>query len=122
MLATKLAESISQQVVIDNRGGAHGIIATELTAKAPPDGYTIFMAGTGHAINPYMYKKLPYDSVKGFRAGESRRRGAEHTRAASVGARGVDPRTDRSRQGEARILELRFSGRRRQHPSGEQNS
>jgi tripartite-type tricarboxylate transporter receptor subunit TctC len=66
VLATKLAESISQQVVIDNRGGAHGIIATELTAKAPPDGYTIFMAGTGHAINPYMYKKLPYDSVKDF--------------------------------------------------------
>ena len=66
VLATKLAESISQQVIIDNRGGAHGIIATELTAKAPPDGYTIFMAGTGHAINPFMYKKLPYDSVKDF--------------------------------------------------------
>ena len=66
VLATRLAESIRQQVVIDNRGGAHGIIATELTAKAPPDGYTIFMAGTGHAINPYMYKKLPYDSVKDF--------------------------------------------------------
>src|SRR6188768_2621554 len=66
VLATKLAESISQQVIIDNRGGAHGIIATELTAKAPPDGYTIFMAGTGHAINPYMYKKLPYDSIKDF--------------------------------------------------------
>ena len=66
VLATRLAESIRQQVVIDNRGGAHGIIATELTAKAPPDGYTIFMGGTGHAINPYMYKKLPYDSVKDF--------------------------------------------------------
>jgi tripartite-type tricarboxylate transporter receptor subunit TctC len=66
VLATRLAESIRQQVVIDNRGGAHGIIATELTAKAPPDGYTIFMAGTGHAINPYMYKKLPYDSEKYF--------------------------------------------------------
>ncbi len=66
VLATKLAESIRQQIVIDNRGGAHGIIATELIAKAPPDGYTIFMAGTGHAINPYMYKKLPYDSVKDF--------------------------------------------------------
>jgi tripartite-type tricarboxylate transporter receptor subunit TctC len=66
VLATRLAETIRQQVVIDNRGGAHGIIATELTAKAPPDGYTIFMAGTGHAINPYMYKKLPYDSVKDF--------------------------------------------------------
>jgi tripartite-type tricarboxylate transporter receptor subunit TctC len=66
VLANKLAESIRQQVVIDNRGGAHGIIATELTAKAPPDGYTIFMCGTGHAFNPYMYKKLPYDSEKDF--------------------------------------------------------
>ena len=66
VVAAKLAEAIRQQVVIDNRGGAHGIIATELTAKAPPDGYTIFMCGTGHALNPYMYKKLPYDSEKDF--------------------------------------------------------
>jgi tripartite-type tricarboxylate transporter receptor subunit TctC len=66
VLATRLAESIRQQVVIDNRGGAHGIIATDLTAKAPPDGYTIFMCGTGHAFNPYIYKKLPYDSDKDF--------------------------------------------------------
>ena len=54
VLATKLADSVRQQVVIANRGGAHGIIATELTAKAGPDGYTIFMCGTGHACNPYM--------------------------------------------------------------------
>jgi tripartite-type tricarboxylate transporter receptor subunit TctC len=66
VIAAKLAEKIRQQVVIDNRGGAHGIIATELTAKAPPDGYTIFMCGTGHALNPIMYRKLPYDSDKDF--------------------------------------------------------
>ncbi len=66
VLATRLAEIIRQQVVIDNRGGAHGIIATDLTAKAPPDGYTIFMCGTGHAFNPYLYKRLPYDSEKDF--------------------------------------------------------
>ena len=66
VIAMRLAENIHQQVVIDNRGGAHGIIATDLTAKAPPDGYTIFMCGTGHAINPYMYGKLPYDSEKDF--------------------------------------------------------
>src|SRR5258708_29896780 len=62
----RLAENIRQQVVIDNRGGAHGIIATELAAKAPPDGYTMLLGGTGHAINPYMYSKLPYDSEKDF--------------------------------------------------------
>jgi tripartite-type tricarboxylate transporter receptor subunit TctC len=66
VIAVRLAENIRQQVVVDNRGGAHGIIATELTAKAPPDGYTIFLGGTGHAINPYMYNKLPYDSEKDF--------------------------------------------------------
>jgi tripartite-type tricarboxylate transporter receptor subunit TctC len=66
VIAMRLAENIHQQVVIDNRGGAHGIIATDLTAKALPDGYTIFMCGTGHAINPYMYGKLPYDSEKDF--------------------------------------------------------
>ena len=66
VIALRLAENIRQQVVIDNRGGAHGIIATELTAKAPPDGYTMFLGGTGHAINPYMYRNLPYDSVKDF--------------------------------------------------------
>ena len=65
IIAVRLAQNIRQQVVIDNRGGAHGIIATELTAKAPPDGYTIFFGGTGHAINQYMYK-LPYDSEKDF--------------------------------------------------------
>jgi tripartite-type tricarboxylate transporter receptor subunit TctC len=66
VLAMRLAENIRQQVVIDNRGGAHGIIATELAAKAPPDGYTMLLGGTGHAINPYMYSKLPYDSEKDF--------------------------------------------------------
>jgi tripartite-type tricarboxylate transporter receptor subunit TctC len=66
VIAARLAQNIRQQVVIDNRGGAHGIIATELTAKAPPDGYTILLGGTGHAINPYMYRKLPYDSEKDF--------------------------------------------------------
>jgi tripartite-type tricarboxylate transporter receptor subunit TctC len=65
VIAVRLAQNIRQQVVIDNRGGAHGIIATELTAKAPPDGYTILLGGTGHAINPYMYK-LPYDTEKDF--------------------------------------------------------
>ena len=66
VIAPRLAENIRQQVVIDNRGGAHGIIATELTAKAPPDGYTILLGGTGHAINPIVYSKLPYDSDKDF--------------------------------------------------------
>ena len=51
-----------QQVVIDNRPGAGGIIGTEATAKAPADGYTFLMVTIGHAVNPFMYSKLPYDT------------------------------------------------------------
>src|SRR5258708_2528139 len=66
--AQMLAEGLGQQVVIDNRVGANGIIGTDLCAKAPPDGYTLLYAGNGHATNPALYDKLPYDSIKAFDA------------------------------------------------------
>jgi tripartite-type tricarboxylate transporter receptor subunit TctC len=66
VISARLAEIFRQPVVIDNRGGAHGIIAAELTAKAPPDGHTLLMAGTGHSLNPLIYSKLPYDSERDF--------------------------------------------------------
>jgi tripartite-type tricarboxylate transporter receptor subunit TctC len=54
-------------VVVDNRGGGGQIIATELTAKAPPDGHTLFLASATHSINPGLRRgKLPYDSIKDF--------------------------------------------------------
>lgn len=64
-LAGKLAERLKQQVVVDNRPGAAGNIATEITARANPDGYTVLM-GTIAAlsINPSLYKKLPFDPLK----------------------------------------------------------
>ena len=69
MIGAKLSESIGQSVVIENKPGANGIIATEYVAKAPPDGYTLLMANLGpNAINPVVYKKLPYDAVKDFSA------------------------------------------------------
>jgi tripartite-type tricarboxylate transporter receptor subunit TctC len=55
-----------QQVVIENRPGAGGIIGTEVVAKATPDGYTFLMVTLGHAVNQYMYAKLPYDTPKDF--------------------------------------------------------
>lgn len=64
--APKMAEILGQQVIIDNRGGAGGVIGTEIVMRAPPDGYTLLMASAGHTINPAMIKKLPYDSVKDF--------------------------------------------------------
>jgi len=67
MLSAKLTEALGQQVVVDNRGGGGQIIATEITAKAPADGYTLFLASATHGINPGLRRgKLPYDSIKDF--------------------------------------------------------
>lgn len=67
LIGAKMSEAWGQQVVIDNRPGANGIIALEFVAKSAPDGYTILMANVGpNAINPVVYSKLPYDAVKDF--------------------------------------------------------
>lgn len=63
----KLFESWGQQVVVDNRGGAGGIIGTEIAARAVPDGYTLLIgASSGLVINPLLRTKLPYDPVRDF--------------------------------------------------------
>ena len=64
-IGIKLAERIGEQVVIDNRGGANGIIGTELAARSAPDGYTILMVSTSYIMNAAV-QKLPYDVVKSF--------------------------------------------------------
>ncbi len=67
LVGQKLTESWGQQVIIENRPGAGAILGNELGAKAPPDGYTLLMSGTGAlAINPGLYPKLPYDPVRDF--------------------------------------------------------
>jgi tripartite-type tricarboxylate transporter receptor subunit TctC len=62
----KLAAAWGQQVIVDNRPGAGTNIGTELGAKAPPDGYTLFMPTVANAINPTLYPKLGYDMLKDF--------------------------------------------------------
>jgi tripartite-type tricarboxylate transporter receptor subunit TctC len=57
---------VGQPVIIDNKAGAAGIIGTEATAKASPDGYTIMLVVPAHVINSFLYKKLPYDPIKDF--------------------------------------------------------
>jgi tripartite-type tricarboxylate transporter receptor subunit TctC len=67
MLGEKLTQRLGQQFIIDNRGGANGNIGMELTAKSPPDGYTIVIATVGTwAVNPSLYKQMPFDVVKDF--------------------------------------------------------
>src|SRR5215210_3185132 len=62
----RLSEDLGQSVIVDNRGGANGIIGTDLTAKSPPDGHTFLIVGNGFAINASIYRKLPYDPVRDF--------------------------------------------------------
>ena len=66
MVFQKVAERSGATFVIDNRGGAGGTIGTDLAAKAAPDGYTIVVVSGSHTINPALYKKLPFDSVRDF--------------------------------------------------------
>src|SRR5437868_287417 len=65
-LAHSMTETLGQNVVLDNKPGGGGIIATETTAKAAPDGYTILMSNTSHSVLPSLHKKLPYDPIKDF--------------------------------------------------------
>ena len=65
-LARQMENTMGQSLVIDNRGGANGIVGCDIVAKAAPDGYTILATSIAFAVNPAMYKKLPYDSEKDF--------------------------------------------------------
>lgn len=64
--AQKLSDALGQQVVVDNRGGAGGLIATEIAAKASADGYTLLFTSIPHVINSHLYRKVAYDPVKDF--------------------------------------------------------
>lgn len=66
ILAPGLTELLGQPLVIDNRGGGNTIIGSELAAKSAPDGHTLLMIAAGHAINPSLYPKLPYDTARDF--------------------------------------------------------
>jgi len=66
MVGQGLAEAFGQQVIVENRPGANGAIAAELTARAAPDGYTFYMASPGHTTNPIMQSKTQYDPIKDF--------------------------------------------------------
>ena len=66
-LGARLAEAWGQGVVIENQGGAGGVIGAAAVAKAAPDGYTLLMVGINHVINPSLYKDVPYDTIRDFK-------------------------------------------------------
>ena len=66
LIGQKMTESWGQSVVIENKAGATGIIGSDFVAKSAPDGYTLALVASSHAINPSVVKKMPFDTVKGF--------------------------------------------------------
>jgi tripartite-type tricarboxylate transporter receptor subunit TctC len=67
IVGQRLAETLGQNVVVENRGGAGGTIASEITAKAAPDGYTLlWSSSTTHGVGPVLYTRLPYDALNSF--------------------------------------------------------
>jgi tripartite-type tricarboxylate transporter receptor subunit TctC len=70
ILARTLGDAVSQQwgqsVVIENRPGAGGVVASQALVTSPPDGYTLIVVASGHPTNPFLYPKLPYDTFKDF--------------------------------------------------------
>lgn len=70
ILTRTLGDVVSRQwgqaVVVENRPGAGGVVASQALAQSPPDGYALIMVASGHATNPFLYPKLPYDTFKNF--------------------------------------------------------
>jgi tripartite-type tricarboxylate transporter receptor subunit TctC len=66
LVGAKLQAAWGQPVTIDNKGGATGMLGTDIVAKAAPDGHTLALVASSHAINPSMYRKLPFDTLKAF--------------------------------------------------------
>ncbi|MGP1615440.1 MAG: Bug family tripartite tricarboxylate transporter substrate binding protein, partial [Pollutimonas bauzanensis] len=66
ILAESMGPLLGQSIIVDNKAGANGNIATSFVARAAPDGYTLFVTSIGHAVNPAMYKNVTYDPIKDF--------------------------------------------------------
>lgn len=66
LLSPSLTQQLGQNVIVDNRGGGNTLIGSEIVATSPPNGYTLLVVAAGHAVNPALYKKLPYDTARDF--------------------------------------------------------
>jgi tripartite-type tricarboxylate transporter receptor subunit TctC len=66
LLAPVMSQEMGQNVIVDNRGGGNTLIGSQIVATSAPDGYTLLVVAAGHAVNPALYKKLPYDTARDF--------------------------------------------------------
>src|SRR5690606_8380877 len=66
IVAHKLTEALGKQVIVENRGGANGMVGSELVARAPKDGYTLLMNGANFVTTPSLYKRVTYDPLREF--------------------------------------------------------
>ena len=118
VVADKMSKTLGQQIVIENRGGAGGTIATRQIAKAAPDGYTLGLGGTGTlAINPTLYANVGYDPRKDFAPVGLIATSALVVCVHPVAAGALDPGADRARQEGAGQAELCVGRDRQRHPS-----
>ena len=67
-VAQKMAQSMGQSIIVDNKPGAGGVVASDTVAKAPPDGLTVLLMSNGNAVSAGLFKQLPFDTVKDFAA------------------------------------------------------
>ena len=117
ILGQKLSERWGQPVIIDDREGAGGVIGTELAARSPPDGYTLYMGFTGPlAVSPASVQKTSLRSDQGFRTRLADRCFTGRIGRASVGCRNFSEGTDRSRQIAIRFAQLRVCRKRHHRP------
>ena len=65
IIANQLGQKLGQQVFVDNRAGAGGVVGTDVAAKSTPDGYTLLVISVAHAVDPWIYKE-PFDPIKDF--------------------------------------------------------
>ena len=122
IVGEKLAGLLGQQFIIEARPGAGGTLATAAVAKADPDGYTLMMINDNHALNPSVFKNIPYDSVKDFApigfVGYTPLILAAHPSVAGEGREGAGG----DRQDQAGRRHLRVGRRRQRQPSGGRNA
>lgn len=65
-IAERLGEALGKQFVVDNRGGANGMIGLEIAARSPPDGYTVLLVANTFTVSPSLFTRVPYDTIKDF--------------------------------------------------------